>query len=60
MADLSDVKYRMEEEGIDYCFRCYSSFKEINDEKFHRLRNAYLDAAEALERYVKDCSKEEE
>lgn len=60
MANLSDVRYRMEEEGMDYCFHHYSSWEEINDEKFHRLRNAYLDAAEALERYVKDNSTEEE
>jgi hypothetical protein len=50
----------MEEEGMDYCFQSYSHWDEIKDEKFHRLRNAYLDAAEALERYVKDKSNEEE
>ena len=40
-------------------FHHYSSWKEIDDEKFHRLKNAYLDAAEALERYVNDKAKEE-
>ena len=43
---------------MDYCFQSYSQWEEIKDEKFHRLRNEYLDAAEALERYVKDNSKE--
>ena len=60
MPNLSEVKYRMEDEGMDYCFQSYSHWDEIKDEKFHRLRNAYLDAAEALERYVKDNSNEEE
>ena len=57
MADLSDVKYRMDEEGVDYCFHHYSSFDEIKDEKFHRLRNAYLDAAAALKRYINENSE---
>ena len=59
MANLSEVKYRMQEEGMDYCFQSYSYWDEIKDEKFHRLRNAYLDAAEALERYIKDQCKDE-
>ena len=60
MKNLSDVKYRIGEEGLDYTFRCYSHFKEIEDEKFHRLRLAYLDAAWALETYVKENSEPDE
>ena len=58
--DLSDVKYRIDEEGMDYTFQHYSHFEEIKDEKFHRLRNAYLDAAEALENYVNKNSNTKE
>lgn len=60
MNDLSDVKYRMEEEGFDYCFRHYSSFDEIEDPEFHKLRLAYIKAAEALENYVDENSDEED
>jgi len=59
MNDLSDVKYRMEEEGFDYCFRHYSNFEEIEDGEFHKLRQAYIEAAEALEKYVNENSEEE-
>ena len=58
MVDLSDVKYRMEEEGFDYCFFHYSNWKEIKDEEFHRLRQVYLDAAKALEKYVNENSED--
>lgn len=42
----------IEHEGFDYAFTSYSHFDEIKDEVFHRLRNAYLDAREALSEYV--------
>jgi hypothetical protein len=47
-----NVAYRMDAEGFHYCFKHYSSFEEIKDPEFHRLREAYLAAAEALETYV--------
>ena len=46
------VKYRVDEEGLDYTFQCYSSFEEIEDEEFHRLRKNYIEAAEELEKYL--------
>lgn len=49
---LEGVKYRMEAEGFHYCFKSYSTFEEVEDEHFHELRKAYLEAADALERYV--------
>ena len=58
--DLSDVQYRIENEGFDYCFRCYSNFEEINDEKFHELRKAYIKAAKELEKYVENNSEEKD
>jgi len=44
---------KMENEGFHYCFKHYSSFEEIEDEEFHKLRKQYLETAELLEKYVK-------
>jgi hypothetical protein len=46
------VRYRMENEGFHYCFKHYSSFKEVQDEKFHELRRKYLEISHELEEYV--------
>lgn len=48
----SSVLYRMDAEGLHYCFKNYSSFSEIEDDKFHQLRKQYLDVANQLETYV--------
>ena len=48
------VDYRMREEGIDYCFEHYSSFKEIEDEEFHKLRLEFLESMKKIRKYVKD------
>lgn len=42
----------VDNEGFDYCFRNYSSFQDIKDEKFHELREAYKKAADELENYI--------
>jgi hypothetical protein len=46
------VRYRMDDEGLHYCFKHYSSFKEVEDEKFHELRVKYLEVADELKNYV--------
>ena len=46
------VRVKMRDEGFDYCFRHYSSFEEVEDEKFHSLRESYIKIAEELEEYV--------
>lgn len=46
------VQYRMDEEGIDYCFEHYSGWTEINDEEFHRLRQEFLQSMENIRNYV--------
>ncbi len=46
------VRYRMDAEGFHYCFKHYSSFKEVQDEKFHELRKKYLEISHELEEYV--------
>ena len=48
------VSYRMDNEGIDYCFEHYSSFEEIKDEEFHKLRLEFLESMRKIREYVKD------
>jgi hypothetical protein len=50
--DFRAVQYRMINEGIDYCFEHYSSFKEIEDEEFHKLRQEFLDSMKKIREYV--------
>lgn len=49
---LWEVCACVENEGFDYAFRHYSDFREVKDEEFHKLRKAYVDAAQALEDYL--------
>jgi hypothetical protein len=44
----------MDNEGIDYCFEHYSSFEEIEDEEFHKLRLEFLESMKKIREYVKD------
>ena len=48
------VRYRMDNEGIDYCFENYSSFEEIEDEEFHKLRLEFLDSMKKIRSYVEN------
>ena len=48
------VYYKMMDEGFHYCFKHYSSFEDIKDEEFHRLRTNYLKSANDLEEYIKN------
>ena len=48
------VRYRMDNEGIDYCFEKYSSFEEIKDEEFHKLRLEFLEVTKKLKSYVEN------
>jgi hypothetical protein len=48
------VLYRMENEGFHYCFKHYSNFSDIKDEKFHTLRKEYLKVSKELEDYLND------
>ena len=52
LEDWQMVQYRMGNEGIDYCFKHYSSFEEIKDEKFHELRNKFLTSLDEIQNYV--------
>jgi hypothetical protein len=57
---LTYVRSKMEGEGFDYCFRDYAEFEEVQDTEFHKLRKVYVDAADALEKYIKDHTEGEE
>ena len=46
------VRYRIENEGFHYCFKHYSSFEEIGDDEFHKLRKYYLQYALLLENHI--------
>jgi hypothetical protein len=54
-----NVQYRMRAEGFHYCFNGYSSWEDVEDPEFHRLRQAYLVAAQKLEDYVFDKCEHE-
>jgi hypothetical protein len=44
----------MGDEGMDYCFEHYSSFEEIEDEEFHKLRLEFLEITKKLKSYVEN------
>ena len=50
--EKQEVAFRIDQEGFDYTFMHYSDFSEISDSEFHKLRQAYIDAANALQEYV--------
>ena len=50
--DWTMVQYRMDNEGLEYCFEHYSSFEEIKDEEFHKLRNELLESMRKIRHYV--------
>jgi hypothetical protein len=57
--EQKEVSFRVAEDGFDYAFRNYSDWEEIKDEKFHKLRKAYIKAAQALRSYVGEYHDEE-
>lgn len=50
--EKSIVNDIVESEGFDYAFRHYTSFDEIKDVKFHKLREKYIKAARNLIEYA--------
>ena len=44
----------MDNEGIEYCFKSYSSFEEIKDDEFHKLRLKLLEDMKKIRQYVTD------
>lgn len=60
LGSLEYVRDKIETEGFDYAFRMYSEFESVKDEEFHRLRKAYVEAAEALDAYLPDFDDEDD
>jgi hypothetical protein len=56
--NLEHLKSKMRNEGFHYCFKHYSTFKEIDDVKFHELRIKYLRSADDLENYINSSYEE--
>ena len=54
LEDWQMVQYRMDAEGIEYCFKHYSRFEEIKDEKFHQLREELINKMDEIRQYVND------
>jgi dsRNA-specific ribonuclease len=50
--EIDYVRERVENEGFDYCFRHYSTFDDVKDEEFHKLRAAYVETANKLAEYL--------
>lgn len=57
---LEFVRYKIDSEGFDYCFRSRSDFKEVKDPEFHRLRREYCAAADALDGYLPEGDDDDE
>jgi hypothetical protein len=53
-SELQRVRHKIEEEGFDYCFRQYSSFQDVDDQRFQLLRWKYVTAANELETYINE------
>lgn len=54
LEDWQMVRYRMDNEGLEYCFKHYSSFEEIKDKKFHKLRKKLLETMEKMRNFVEE------
>lgn len=52
LKELELVCDKIDDDGLDYCFRRYSDWNEIKDPEFQRLKAEYIKAAEALEKYI--------
>jgi|LauGreDrversion4_2_1035121.scaffolds.fasta_scaffold99412_9 hypothetical protein len=52
LENWKSLQYRIREEGIEYCFKHYSDFSEIEDEQFHQLRNSMLEIMDLVDMYV--------
>ena len=48
-----NVIYRIESEGVGYTFKRYSTFEEIEDEEFHKLRNYLIQHIDLMDYYLK-------
>ena len=55
-SDAESVMAIINAEGFDQAFNHYSSYKDINDTKFHDLRKAYIAASKELMDYIAESA----
>jgi len=48
-----NVVYRIENEGVGYAFKHYSTFEEIEDKEFHKLRKYLIQHIDLMDFYLK-------
>ena len=48
-----NVVYRIESEGVGYAFKHYSTFEEIEDKEFHKLRKYLIEHIDLMDFYLK-------
>lgn len=60
LENWQNVRYRMGDEGIEYCFTKYSSFEEIKDEEFHLKRKKLIDSMVEMKDYIQQKITETE
>ena len=46
------VQETVESEGFGYTFMSYSNFDDVKDQRFHELRQAFVNAAKELATYI--------
>ena len=54
LENFKNVNYRMDNEGLEYCFVNYSTFGEIKDKQFHKLRLQLILSIHKIKGYVSD------
>lgn len=52
LENFKKVDYRMDNEGLEYCFKHYSSFEEIKDKQFHILRLQLIKSIDEIKNYI--------
>ena len=52
LENFKNVSYRIREEDLEYCFKQYSSFEEIKDKQFHKLRLQLILSIDKIKEYV--------
>ena len=55
-SDAESVLAIINAEGFDQAFNHYSTYRDINDTKFHDLRKAYIAASKELRDYIEESA----
>ena len=53
-----NVVYRIDSEGVGYTFKNYSTYEEIEDKEFHKLRKYLIQHIDLMEFYLKKRTDE--